>query len=163
MSTTFREKNMKIKYNILDNEKGVLLTRTPDLCSATLTFEFNDVPAGATAIFEHSETGIRYFRKISNGGCELLLESFESGKLSLTVIILDGSADPQRWLCEELFIRKLDDRTFLIYPNDGDISSKVALIMTETSNLRKDIEKLKKDYSDLSNRLERIMEGYDLT
>ena len=152
-----------MRYKLLDNKNGVILSRSPEFCKDKLSFEFEDVPEGATAIFEYAESGIKYFREISNGTCELPLRRFDPGTLTLTVAVLDGSADPQRWLCEELSLRRLEDGTFLILPNDGDLPLAVAQLRAENSDLRRDLAELEKKYKDLSDRLERIMEGYDLT
>ena len=152
-----------MRYKLIDKNRGVILSRSPVLCEDKLSFEFEDVPGGATAIIEYAEGGIKYFREISCGKCELPLLRLDSGILALTVAVLDGSADPKRWLCEELRLRRLEDGTFLILPNDGDLPLAVAQLRAENSDLRRDIAELEKKYKDLSDRLERIMEGYDLT
>ena len=152
-----------MRYKLLDNERGVIVTRSPEFLIDVLECEFEDVPKGATAIFEYEKGSVKYFREIEGETCELPLRRLESGKLTVTVAVLDGSSDPERWLCEELMLHKLEDGSFMILPNDGDLPSEVALLKTEVSNLRKKFADLEKKYDKLSDRLEQIMEGYNLT
>lgn len=150
-------------FKLLDNEKGVILSRSPELCVDCLVCEFENAPDGVTAIFEYAEGGVKYFKELWAGKCELPLGRVGSGTLTLTAAILDGSADPKRWLCEEICVRKLQDGTFLILPNDGDIPLEITHLKIDICNIRGDLSLLAKKYNDLADRLERIMEGYDLT
>ena len=152
-----------MRYKLIDHERGVILSRSPEFCEDKLFCEIEGAPDGATAIFEHREGRMKYFRELKSGACELPLGRFDSGTLTLTVAVLDGSADPKRWLCEELRLQRLGENTVLILPNDGDLPLAVAQLRAENSDLRRDLAELEKKYKDLSDRLERIMEGYDLT
>lgn len=150
-----------MRYKLLDNERGVILTRTPESCADVLIFEFEDVPEGATAIFEQEK--VKYFRELTEGSCKLPLRRLGDGTVNLTVAVLDGSADPTRWLCEAFRLRRLESGESLAFPDDGDLPAEVARLRVENSKMRRDIAELSKKYEDLSDKLERIMEGYDLT
>ena len=152
-----------MRYKLLDNERGVIVSRTSEVCSDKLNVEFEDVPAGATAIFEHPEGRVKQFAEISSGTCFLPLDRFKDGRITLAVAILDGSADPQRWLCEEFLLKRLGDGSVLVSPNDGDLPLEVSLIKVELCEIRRELFNLAKKQSELSMKLESIMEGYDLT
>lgn len=152
-----------MRYKLIDRERGVILSRSPEFCEDKLFCEIEGAPDGATAIFEHREGRMKYFRELKSGACELPLGRFDSGTLTLTVAVLDGSADPKRWLCEELRLQRLGENTVLILPNDGDITAAITELRIENSELRRMFGDLCGKYAELSERLERIMEGYDLT
>ena len=150
-------------YKILDKSKGIILSRTAESCRDKVIIEFEDIPNGATAIFEHQQANIKYFCEIVSGKCELPLRRFIDGRITLTVAVLDGSADPQRWQCEGLVLQTLSDGNVLIYPDDGDLPLDVALLKSELCDLRRNFAELAQKFNVLSDKLEKIMEGYDLT
>ena len=106
---------------------------------------------------------MKYFREIKSGLCDLPLRRFDSGSVSLTVAVLNGDTGSPRWQCEEMKLQRLDENNILVLPNDADLPSVVSELTIELSEMRCTFAELYDKYAELSERLNRIMEGYDLT
>jgi hypothetical protein len=151
-----------IEYKLLDNQKGVILTRQPLIAEDELYFSFEGaLHDDATAIFE-IKNGDCYYRSLSNGRCSLSLSNI-CGEVKVTVALLNGETPPRRWLCEEFKADKQRNGGTLISPNDMNLPQTVVALQLENQEIRQSFTKMEKQYDELRTTLEKIMEGYDFT
>lgn len=150
---------MKMVYKLLDNGSGVILTRQPANAESALFVHFMGVPANATAIFT-LESGETYYRDLSDDSCSLPAAKLQ-GAIKVTVAVLDKTP-LRRWICEEFKADKLKEGT-LIAPNDMNLPQTVVELRLENEKLRSTCRNLEEMYKELSDKLEKIMEGYDFT
>ena len=112
---------MKMEYKILDNGTAVVLTRQPELVYDELYVDFSGAPSGATAIFECG--GDSLYRLLNGVTCSVPADKL-NGVVKVTVALLEGSARPRRWACEELLAEKQKSGGTLISPNDMNMPQK---------------------------------------
>ncbi len=149
-----------IEYKLLNNGKGVILTRQPILVRGSLTIEFKGAPIGSTAIFALFD-GTSCYRTIAEDGtCSIPVSSLE-GEARVTVAQLDESADAT-WRCEGLKVQPCANG-MLVAPNDGDLPQRVVDIAVELHEVRAYVNLLDGRLSALADKLSNMMEGYDLT
>ena len=153
---------MKMEYKLFD-EKGVILTRQPTIVEAEdeMIVFFFDAPANATAIFETAD-GREYYRILSEGLCSISIAKI-FGEIKVTVAVMGGDAPSVRWLCEEINIKLLEDGKVLISPNDMNLPQKVVDLQLENQEIKEMYRKLEARYEELNGKLDKIMEGYDVT
>lgn len=151
--------NMEIK--LLDNKKGFILTRQPEIVKDELLITFSGAPEKATAIFESSQDSL--YRALSDGCCSVPESFLEGGEIKITVTVLDGTARPPKWTCEGIKATKLKSGSFVVCPNDMDLPQKVVEIQLEMQKIREKMEVLLKSYSELDTKLKKLLEGYDIT
>ena len=150
---------MRMEYRLLDSGKGVMLTRQPEFISGSLYITFTGAPAGATAIFENG--GDSLYRLLSDGSCSVPA-SFLTGDVRVVVTLLDGTVNPQKWACEGIKTTATKGGV-LVCPNDNDIPRQIAEIQVEMQGIRNDIKALFDKYSGLETKLNKLLEGYDVT
>lgn len=150
---------MKMVYKLLNNGSGVILTRQPEIAESALFVHFTGVPTNATAIFT-LESGESYYRPLSDASCSLPVANLR-GAIKVTVAVLDKTP-LRRWICEEFKADKLKEGT-LIAPNDMNLPQTVVDLRLENEDLRLTCRKLEEMYKEISDKLEKIMEGYDFT
>lgn len=151
---------MKMEYKVLNNGTAVILTRQPELVYDELYITFTGAPPDATATFETSK-GATY-RKVEGTECSIPVKLLE-GEVKVSLVVLDGSARPKRWLCEEIKAVVQKNGGTLISPNDMNLPQTVVELRLEVEELRKGYENLFALYQSLEKRLEDIMEGYNIT
>ena len=151
---------MKMNYKILDNNTAVVLTRQPKLIYNELYVDFLDAPLGATAIFESG--GNTMYRLLNGGTCSVPSDKL-NGVVKVTVALLDGSTRPCRWTCEELLAEKQKSGGTLISPNDMNLPQRFVELKLENHTVRQSLERLEGRIKELEDRLEKLLEGYDLT
>ena len=76
---------------------------------------------------------------------------------------MGGDKPFSRWLCEEINIKLLEDGKVLISPNDMNLPQKVVDLQLENQEIKEKYRKLKACYEELNGKLDKIMEGYDVT
>ena len=86
-----------------------------------------------------------------------------NGEVRVTLAVLDGSARPKKWLCEEIKASMQENGGTLISPNDMNLPQAVVGLRLECETLRKEYENLQALYKNLDKRLTDIMEGYNIT
>lgn len=150
---------MKMEYKILDNGTAVVLTRQPELVYDDLYVDFSGAPSGATAIFESG--GDSMYRLLHGETCSVPVDKL-NGVVKVTVALLDGSARPRKWACEELLAEKKSGGT-LISPNDMNLPQRFVEVKLECDGIRQSQERLEECVKELKDRIEKLLEGYDLT
>ena len=149
-----------LTYTLLSNHTGVLTSRGAQLVKDKLPIRFEKVPERSTAVFTCG--GVECYRTLSpQGECEIPA-SFLDGHMSVAVVILDGSARPERWSCEGLIAERQQDGAVFISPDDTDLAGKVATVLAENDALRGEINALSERIETLSRRVKTMLEGYDL-
>ncbi len=151
---------MKMEYQILDNGTAVVLTRQPELVYDTLYIDFSGAPSDATAIFESN--GDTIYRRLCGKTCSVSVDKLD-GAVKVTIAVLDGSARPYKWACEELMAEKQSNGGTLISPNDNNLPQKVVKLELQMQELNRSFISLEEKYKLLEDKLEKILEGYDLT
>ncbi len=150
-----------IEYKLLDNNTGVILTRQPETAAEELLLSFKGAPEEATAIIE-TGNGKVYYRKLMGTSCGIATHRF-AGDIKITVALLDGSARPRKWICEELKTERLDGGRILVCPNDMNLPDTVTALRIENGEIRQELKELRGELARLIQRLENLMEGYDIT
>lgn len=148
-----------MEYRLLDSGKGVMLTRQPEFISGSLYITFTGAPAGATAIFENG--GDSLYRLLSDGSCSVPA-SFLTGDVRVVVTLLNGTVNAPKWTCEGIKASNTKGGIF-VRPNDGDIPQQIAETRVEMQEIRNDIKMLFDKYSGLETKLNKLLEGYDVT
>lgn len=149
-----------MKYKILDNGTAVVLTRQPELVYEELYIDFSDAPSGATAIFEVG--GSSLYRLLDGGACSVPADKL-GGVVKVTVALLDGSARPRKWSCEELLAEKQKSGGVLVAPNDMNLPQRFIELKLENETIRRDQKRIEDRIKELECQLKKLLEGYDLT
>lgn len=149
-----------IEYKLLEKD-GVILTRQAEIANNEVVVRFFGGSDDATAIFV-SEEGKSFYRKLSNGTCEIPSEKL-NGSIKVTVAVLNGNTPLRKWHCEGLKTIKLRDGGTLILPDDMNMPQKFVELRLECQNLQQSNERLEARVKELEERLEKLLEGYDLT
>ena len=152
---------MDREYRVLNNGTAVLLTRQPELERGEVLIAFTGAPDGATAIFECNGDSI--YRLLKDGICIISADKL-SGPVAVTLAVLDGSARPKKWICEELVADVREDRGGVILsPNDANLPERVTELKLENEELRNAQKNLENAIKALEEKLTSIYEGYDFT
>lgn len=88
--------------------------------------------------------------------------AFLNGTVKVTVAVLDGSARPQKWSCESLSAERQEDGSVLVSPDDNDLPQKVTALQLENDCIREEIKNFSQELSDLSERIQTMLDGYDI-
>ena len=151
---------MKMEYRLLDSGKGIMLTRQPEFISGDLYISFTDAPDGATAIIVNGQKDSLY-REIKDGVCGVPA-AFLTGDVSIVVTLLNGTVNAPKWTCEGIKASNTKGGIF-VRPNDGDIPQQIAETRVEMQEIRNDIKMLFDKYSGRETKLNKLLEGYDVT
>ena len=76
--------------------------------------------------------------------------------------LLEGTLNPQNWGCVVIKTTATKGGV-LVCPNDNDIPRQIAEIQVEMQGIRNDIKALFDKYSGLETKLNKLLEGYDVT
>ncbi len=147
-----------MEYKILDNGTAVVLTRQPEMVYDELYIDFSGAPSGATAIFE---SGGSLYRLLNGVTCSVPVDKL-NGVVKVTVALLDGSARPRKWTCEELLAEKQKNGGTLISPNDMNLPQRFVELKLENESIRQTNDRISMRLKKLEDKLERLLEGYDL-
>ncbi len=151
---------MNMEYKLLDNGKGFILTRQPEIVQRHLFITFSGAPENATAIFEKAD-GDSLYRQLQDNTCGLPAH-FLDGNIKVSVTVLDGSKNAPQWRCEEIKALKQTNGV-LVCPNDMNIPAQMVEIQLEQQTIKEELVKLTDNYSELNKKLEKLLEGYDIT
>lgn len=148
-----------MEYKLLNNNKGVILTRQPEFVDDTLYITFSGAPENATAILE-KQNGDSLYLKLEDNTCAVR-NSFLEDILKITLVVLDGRPNSLKWVCEEIKITKHNNGVF-VCPNDMNLPGTVVEVLVELHEMRGYMRKLDDKYSELNKKLEKLLEGYDI-
>lgn len=149
-----------MEYRVLNNGTAVILTRQPQVVSDELYVSFSHAPDGATAIFTSGKDA--FYRRLSGGCCSIPLQKMV-GDVGVVVAQLDDVVHQPRWDCEGLIITRLQSGEYLVAPNDTNFPAEVVRLRLENEKLRDDLAVCRVRLSALEEKLQRIMDGYDIT
>ena len=149
-----------MRYKLLGSGKAVIISREHEIVYDNFFITFSGAPSDATAILDVN--GSSLYRKLEDGVCSIPANKLV-GEIRVTVVILDGTTPIKRWNCEELKAETLRDGGTLVSPNDMNLPQKLADLELEYEHIRQTNERITKRLQALEDRLEKILEGYDLT
>lgn len=155
-----------MKYRLLDNNTGVILTRsaeiaTPPVCVGDGCFiSFEGAPDGAVAVFTWK--GYTFYRDLASGKCAFP-QAIDGGDVDVTVALIATDGNTRRWECEGLIARRTADGNIIIAPNDANLPGEIARLRIENDQLRDEQARLNERLLELDKKLTRIMEGYNIT
>lgn len=151
-----------MEVKLLNNQTGIILTRDAEMVSDALYVTFRNAPKNATVIFQNENDSL--YREIIDKTCEVPLSFLlKSEIISITVTILNGSHKVPTWHCERMIVTKCELDTVLIRPDDTDISNKWASTQDELNTIRENYKNLSEKYSELATKLNKLLDGYDIT
>lgn len=150
---------MKMEYKLLKKNRGIILTRQPELIKDELIITFAGAPDKATAIFDNGDNSL--YRQLEDGSCAVPA-LFLKGETRVTVTLLNGAVNAPKWACEGIKGTETKGGVF-VCPNDMDVPSKIADILIAQDEITDKIGELMKMYSGLETKLNRLLEGYDVT
>lgn len=155
-----------MKYRLLDNNTGVILTRSaeitpPPVCVGDGCFiSFEGAPDGAVAVFTWK--GYTFYRDLASGKCAFP-QAIDGGDVEVTVALIATDGNTRRWECEGLIARRTADGNIIIAPNDANLPGEIARLRIENEQLRDEQARLNERLLELDKKLTRIMEGYNIT
>lgn len=152
---------MIMNIKLLDNSKGVILTRQPEIVYDNLYLSFTGAPQFSTAIFDRND-GESIYRSLEDGQCSVP-ERFLQGEIKVTVVVFDGTVNPDKWVCEGLKITKQKKGGVLVSPNDMNIPEQMVELQIELQEMRKKDKEQSEKISELNKKIEKLLEGYDIT
>ena len=138
-----------MKYVLLSNKKGVLLTRAPENLTSGLVLEFVGYAPGQHAVINVGEKVI--YRDITEGSC--FVESFliQAGIIYISVKSENGDTIK----CDSLTIFKDETSLYAIMNTDErdaelpNVRAELAALDTTMNEVKSLVEKLRKRLSDI--------------
>lgn len=157
---------MNMEYKLLDSKKGFILTREPEIIDKNLYITFTGAPENATVIFESKIKGDTLYRELQDGMCcvpaRFLCPILED-VIKVTVVVLDGKSN-EKWQCEEIKTGKnISNDTIIVKPNDMNIPLLIVEVLLEQQKIKDDMKQHTDNFSELNQKLDKLLEGYDIT
>lgn len=157
---------MNMEYKLLDSKKGFILTREPEIIDKNLYITFTGAPENATVIFESKIKGDTLYRELQDGMCcvpaRFLCPILED-VIKVTVVVLDGKSN-EKWQCEEIKTGKnISNNTIIVKPNDMNIPLLIVEVLLEQQKMKDDMKQHTDNFSELNQKLDKLLEGYDIT
>lgn len=155
-----------MKYRLLDNNTGVILTRsaeiaTPPVCVGDGCFiAFEGAPDGSVAVFTWK--GYTFYRDLVSGKCAFP-QAIDGGDVDVTVALIATDGNTRRWECEGLIARRTSDGSIILAPNDANLPGEIARLRIENEAIRKENKQVRDKLDALESKLDKIMEGYNVT
>lgn len=150
-----------MEYKILKNYKsGILLTRQCEVVQEELIITFADAPENATAIFDNGNDSL--YRLLQNNTCKIPV-SFLSGSVSVSVAVLDGKTSSPAYVCEKIKATKICDNKVAVSPDDGNLPEKICKMQVDMQEIVDRLSELTAKQTELEAKIEKIIEGYDVT
>lgn len=149
-----------MRYTIV-GDNGFLFPRIPVICEAgnAIHVEFIGVPEGATAVFRCDEDGSAAYRDLVSGACEFD-PSLMSGTVSVSVNMFDGSM--REWKCDKILVQKAGTSN-VVSACEGGFAEQLTVLRMEMEKQNKKVSEIKGRVAMLADRIETMLEGYDIT
>ncbi len=148
-----------MKYLLLNDMTGVIRERTPEVSGKVLTFVFDEVPAGAVAVFKTNRGEI--YRVLEGDACTLDTTGL-IGEIGVTVAVFEGVAEAKRWACDGVVLYSLTDGNWLLVPSDGNLSQTVAIMRIRMDACEAANIKLGEEIAALREEQQKLMSGYNI-
>lgn len=146
-----------MRIRLLDNGTGVILSRQPFITHEDEIIELENAPLNSVVIYE--KNGLQFYREIKNGRAVLPF-SILDGIIKISVSIIISAAN--KWICEEIRADHLDNGGVLVAPNDLNLPQVVVDLKLENEALRKENVEIRARINALDNKLNGILEGYNI-
>lgn len=151
---------MQMEIMLLQNKKGVILTRQPEVIKDNLYVTFSNAPENATAIIEN-KAGNSIYKLLEDYTCAIPSD-FLDAEVKITIAVLDGVHNCDKWFCESIRAMLVNGE-ILVCPGDNDLPGEMAKAQIEIDKLQTGFNKITKDYAELNEKLEKLLNGYDIT
>lgn len=150
-----------IRYRFFGAGMTTITTRQPVIIPSAekLCLCFDGKPEEATTAI--LQAGAHEMYLTLTDACAVLQAGRLSGNIKVTLAAIDSSARPQVWKCEEISTTPCEGG-ILIAPNDMNMPERFTELKKENEEIRAELGKVKAEISALQNRIERMLEGYDL-
>lgn len=152
---------MKMEYKLIkDCGKGFMLTREPETVTDELIISFTGAPTHATAIFENGN-GNSLYRLLKDDTCAIPA-AFLNGRIRVTVAVLDGKEKAPKYTCEGIYTMPIPYGGGVIVCPDGiDTTKELISAHSEIQAIKNDMAELGVKFNALSERLTKLLDGYD--
>ncbi len=150
---------MNIRYKLLNNDTAVLLTRKSLLVYDTFSVFFDGAPENSIAIFTFP--GGSCYRSIQNNKCVMPAKKL-SKEVQVTLAIPDSDS-LKKIACETLKAEPQINGGILLSPADMNFAEEIPKLKLDFHKISEEIKKIRDDIALLTNRLEEITEGYNIT
>ena len=150
---------MKMEYKLIEvARKGFILTREPEVVTDELIITFTGAPNNATAIFENG-LGDSLYRLLNNGVCSVPA-GFLTGVVKCTVAVIDGAPKAPKFICESIYIKHTNGGV-VCCPDGVDIPLQMIETLSQVQDIKNNLNELAKQQKTLSEKLDKLIEGYD--
>ncbi len=146
-----------MKYRLLNNKKGVLLTRAPEEIGEHLRLTFEGPDEKMQAVINTGDRVI--YRDLHGGECEIHRDLIEEGRMLLSVRERETSSTPV--VCDRLFIIRTGD-VLIVMGDELEREAIIAGLRIENDELNTRLADAEEKIKQLTERLEEIYDGYEL-
>lgn len=147
-----------MKYTLFDTMTGVITDRRPFVTEGKICFSFENHPEKAT-LFAKAENGATWYRDLDEfGNCEI---PAVIGRVNVWVKVF--GLHVKTWECEPIVTTELSDGRILVCPHDTNLPDEMARIRVENQEIRDEQERLHEEIAQISARIEKMLEGWNIT
>ena len=146
-----------MRVRLLDNGTGVILSRQPFITHEDEIIEFENAPLNSVVIYE--KNGLQFYREIKDGRAVFPF-SIMDGIIKISVSIIISAAN--MWICEEIRADHLENGGVLVAPNDMNLPQMVVDLKLESEALRAENKEIRETLNAFEDKLQGILEGYDI-
>ena len=152
-----RKARAQMKYRLLNNKKGALLTIGPEKATERLPFEFEGAEGEQMLVLN---TGHRViYRDIIDGACAVETTLLMDGEALVSV--MSSQSPSEKIACDSLYVVSTKE-CVIVMRNDSEREKIVKELRIENDELRRRLSKNEEEIKRLSQRLEEIYDGYDI-
>lgn len=153
-----------ITYKVLDKyKKGVIINRAVEVVQDNLTLQFLNARPDMTAIISNKQSDASIYRKLDRLQCVTVPKDFLSGDMRVSLTIMDRKKVHPFIACEELHVQSDSNGYLFVSPNDDNLPEIMAQIQISLQECYTYCQKLEAQYLALNAKLEKTLEGYDIT
>lgn len=140
--------------------KGLIITRNIKEVKDELVIQFIGAPDGATAIFTDDKNVSTYKTLDEKKSCVLPKHLLQS-PLKVIVTVIGGTKVEPIYMCETI-VPKTIGNVLVVMPEEIDFGTELRKVYEIVQKLSDKCDNLERENKSLSERLENLMEGYDL-
>ena len=146
-----------MKYRVLNNGRGVLLSEEPQKITEALKLEFDGDTIGVFAVLNTGERVI--YREVRDGSCVIERGLLEEGALKLSLTKQGELSLEVR--CDALQVVKTSECD-VVFPDVTDGALLARELRIENDEIRDAIGKADERIGELERKFAEVYEGYDL-
>lgn len=146
-------------YTLLDNRRGVLVTRAPLQIKTEHEVFVEGAPDMARIVFVNGEN--KFVRYLDGGNCSVPFAKMD-GVVSVCVRCTDKEGRLREWKCDGLCVVDMGDDGVLVLPDDSDLAEKIAELSVWHQKLHDELDHQKKKIQLLAEQFQKMFEGWDI-